>query len=179
LITIVGANTGEVCRVPTALSEHYVCQSVALARPVNADVSQFIENYMISYENGQKQFRRYIYGQGRPHLSFDQIKMTAVLLPPLVEQHEVNNEIDRRLSIVDEIEAEVEANLKRAARLRQAILKRAFEGRLVPQDPTDEPADKLLERIKALRDNLGDTRRRSPRARTQTSTSARQAKFFE
>ena len=58
------------------------------------------------------------------------------------------SEVERRLSIVDEIEAQVDTNLRRAARLRQGILKRAFEGRLVPQDPTDEPAEKLLERIR-------------------------------
>ena len=51
------------------------------------------------------------------------------------EQTEIFDEIERRLSIVDEIGDQVEANLKRAARLRQGILKRAFEGRLVPQDP--------------------------------------------
>ena len=45
----------------------------------------------------------------------------------------------------------MDANLKRSARLRQGILKRAFEGRLVPQDPTDEPAEKLLERIRRER----------------------------
>ena len=42
--------------------------------------------------------------------------------------------------------------MKEAERLRQSILKIAFEGRLVPQDPTDEPAEKLLERIKAERE---------------------------
>src|SRR5271165_5365873 len=49
------------------------------------------------------------------------------------------------------IEGQVDANLKRAARLRQGILKRAFEGCLVPQDLTDEPAENMLERIRRER----------------------------
>ncbi len=58
----------------------------------------------------------------------------------------------------DPLEAQVEANLKRAERLRQAILKRAFEGRLVPQDPTNEPASVLLERIRVERDATKEIR---------------------
>jgi type I restriction enzyme S subunit len=73
-------------------------------------------------------------------------------LPPLAEQRRIVAEVERRLSLVGALEASVEAALARAGRLRQAVLKQAFEGRLVPQDPDDEPASVLLERIRAERE---------------------------
>lgn len=72
----------------------------------------------------------------------------AIPFPPKEEQQVLLNEIERRLSIADEVEQQINTNLKRAERLRQSILKKAFSGRLVPQDPNDEPAGVLLEKIK-------------------------------
>lgn len=151
LVTIVGANTGDVCRVAIELPEHYVCQSVALMRPVVASVAKYLEAYFIADHGGQKYFRGYIYGQGRPHLGFDDLRNTPVVLPPLHEQGQMIAEVEQHLSIIDAAEKQIEHGLLRAARLRQSILKRAFEGKLVPQDPKDEPASGLLERMRASR----------------------------
>jgi type I restriction enzyme S subunit len=75
----------------------------------------------------------------------------VLALPPLAEQHRIVTEVERRLSVVAELEKQVALALRRAERLRQAILKDAFAGKLVPQDPEDEPASVLLERIRAER----------------------------
>jgi type I restriction enzyme S subunit len=87
------------------------------------------------------------YGLGKPGLSLDNLRALIVALPPLAEQRRIVAEVERRLSVVSALEATVAANLRRAERLRQSILKRAFEGKLVPQDASDEPASALLERV--------------------------------
>jgi len=86
------------------------------------------------------------------NLTQQRFRRLKVPLPPLQIQERIVIEVEERLSIIAVNEQQIEANLKRAARLRQSILKRAFEGRLVPQDPTEEPADKLLARIPANRE---------------------------
>lgn len=85
------------------------------------------------------------------HLGADRFAQMGFPLPPLAEQKRIVDEVEKRLRIADELEEFVAATLDRAEELRRAILKRAFEGRLVPQDPNDESAVILLERIAAER----------------------------
>ncbi|MGQ0745127.1 MAG: restriction endonuclease subunit S [Acidimicrobiales bacterium] len=72
-------------------------------------------------------------------------------IPPREEQGRIVAEVDRQLSSLDACGRAADAGLARAAALRRSVLKAAFEGRLVPQDPSDEPASALLERIRAER----------------------------
>lgn len=148
LVTIVGANTGDICRVPRELTEHYVCQSVALMRPVLPEMGEFLELYMNSPAHGQWQFKEWMYGQGRPHLSFDHLRQTAVHLPPLAEQREIVRRLETALARLDAAALAHAAAVAELDRLDQSLLARAFRGQLVPQDPNDEPATMLLNRIR-------------------------------
>lgn len=105
-------------------------------------------------------------------LSLSKVGRLPVPLPPLSEQLRATREIDRLTTLALAAEAEVRTNTRRVVRLRQAILKWAFEGRLVDQDPTDEPASRLLERIRAERESTSEKPARRPRrAKARTAKS--------
>ena len=109
-------------------------------------------NAALNSEVLKKVAARIVHGVGRPRMNQQEIRSLSVPLPPLVEQHRIAAEVERRLSVVVELEATVAVNLARAGRLRQAVLKRAFEGRLVAQGASDEPTGVLLARIQTARD---------------------------
>ena len=91
------------------------------------DVDYPLKSYLVQFLRTKTAAMRNInQGAAQPNLNTTIIKATAVPLPPLAEQHRIVAEVDRRLSIAREVEAEVDANLKRAQALRQAVLQRAF-----------------------------------------------------
>jgi type I restriction enzyme S subunit len=97
------------------------------------------------------EYERFITGTTIKHIPKEKLRLLPVPLPPSEEQARIVTEVERQLSFVDACERAVDAGLARSAALRRSVLKAAFEGRLVPQDPSDEPASVLLERIRAER----------------------------
>jgi len=90
-----------------------------------------------------------------PSLRKDDVGLKCIPLPPIDEQIRIVEALERILSGIRHLEDQTTVQRCRAARLRQSILKWAFEGRLADQDPTDEPASVLLERIRAERAAAG------------------------
>jgi type I restriction enzyme S subunit len=107
--------------------------------------------YYLSTKQVYDSFFNQIHGATRPRVNTTQIKEIPVPVISEREQTEIVNSIESRLSVCDKLEQLVEENISKSQALRQSILKKAFAGQLVPQDPNDEPAEKLLERIKGKR----------------------------
>jgi type I restriction enzyme S subunit len=89
---------------------------------------------------------------GHQRISISDLLPLRFPLPPLAEQEAIVEAVEDQLSVIEHLEADIEAKLKSAQALRQAILRDAFIGRLVPQDSNDEPASELLKRIAAERE---------------------------
>jgi len=90
-------------------------------------------------------------GSSREFLNQTILSAISFPLPSIDEQRQIVDAIDAKFSIIEKLENTIGENLQQAEALRQSILKKAFSGQLVPQDPHDEPASALLARIKAER----------------------------
>jgi type I restriction enzyme S subunit len=162
LITKMGEPPGDACLYPDAMPDAIITAdcikwTLSLQLP---DKKFFV--HAINSELVKSEIRGITKGVAQLKVSLERFRGIAVPLPPLAEQQRIVAVVERRFSVVAEVEAAVAANLKRAERLRQAILKRAFEGKLAPQDPSDEPASVLLERIRRERE-VGKPRTRQMR----------------
>ena len=114
-------------RIEPCLHQNHIIK----VRFVLPEVGHYTLHWLLSQEGRAQIMRVASSTSGLYTLSLSKVERLPVPLPPLAEQRRIVAEVERRLSVAREAEKAVEANLKRIARLRQAILKRAFEGRLV------------------------------------------------
>ena len=173
---------GQVCVVPEGLGEARM--STNLMRVVLARDGMLPHFFSLLF-NGSPfvlaQVSELCSGSTRDFLNQKILSSVVFSGPPLAEQQRIVSEVERRLSVADEMEKAVEQSLKRAERLRQSILKRAFEGKLVPQDASDEPASVLLERIKAekaRREGERKGRKKGNRKKRRKTEKAQQLKML-
>ncbi|MBU2493325.1 MAG: restriction endonuclease subunit S [Bacteroidetes bacterium] len=116
---------------------------------------------LLKYIIHSKEFVRFANSKtsgDRPRISYDEIADFPIAKPPIEEQNKIVKEIESRLSVCDKIEESINQGLQQSEALRQSILKKAFKGQLVPQDSNDPPASELLEKIKAEKEKLKNSR---------------------
>jgi type I restriction enzyme, S subunit len=109
------------------------------------------EYLVLIFKNMQNKILSYIKEatHGTLRLEMPLIQTFAVPLPPLEEQKEIVRQVDNLFTLADKLEAHYQNAKSRIDKLSQSVLAKAFRGELVPQNPNDEPAEKLLERIMA------------------------------
>lgn len=147
LLLTTEAPLGDVALTPD--QKFSLAQRIMMLRPLRGSLKPKYLFYQIMSERFQGRLKGKGTGTTVTGISSRNFRPLELIVPTLLEQDKIVEEIERRLSMADGVEKIVDESLKRSERLRQSILKTAFEGKLVPQDSSDEPAEKLLERIKA------------------------------
>ncbi|MBN2425787.1 MAG: restriction endonuclease subunit S [Calditrichaceae bacterium] len=153
LLTKDGVNTGDVT-INTINEPISILSSLCLLKPDRTKIIPSYLKYYIQSPIGKRNILGKMTGTAIKRIILIRIKESTVLYPSIKIQNQIVQEIEARLSEADHMQETIEQSLKQAEALKQSILKKAFEGRLVPQDPNDEPAEKLLEKIKQEKANL-------------------------
>lgn len=144
---------GRISKLPENCEQGVINQALMKIRLDEELMSSKYFLYLFRSEVFQRRILTGSRGTGMQNLAgIDEIKALIIALPPKAEQEAIVQDIESRLSVCDKIEESITTSLQQAEALRQSILKKAFEGKLVEQDPNDEPASVLLERIKAERE---------------------------
>jgi restriction endonuclease S subunit len=148
LVTCIGATIGKTGLAQVMCATNQQINSIS----PDEDTLPVFAYYQVISPAFQDQIKTNASSTTLPILNKSKFSALSFTLCSLPEQREIVRLLDEQFTVIEQNEREIDAALKRSAALRQSILKKAFTGQLVPQDPTDEPASVLLERIRKERD---------------------------
>lgn len=146
LIALYGATVGKTGKLAIeSATNQAIC---GIFNDDNVFFDQYLWHYLVSFRN---ELIRESFGGAQPNISQEIIRNLKIPLPSLSEQHVIVERVEQLFKFADEVEHRYQKAKARVDQLTQSILAKAFRGELVPQDPNDEPASVLLERIKQER----------------------------
>ena len=158
LINIVGPPLGKIGLVPKKFPESNINQAIVLMRTVPSYLNKFLlfclqspkyYDYQLKLSSGVRQ----------ENIRKSSIGTIPIPLPSLKEQKEIVSQIEQGFSLIENTSQIIESTLQNLQTMKMSVLKQAFEGKLVPQDPNDEPASVLLERIKSTKESQSTKQR--------------------
>lgn len=159
LITVM-ATIGRVCVVPKDIEPAIITKHVyRITVDRRLSLPQYVAFALTGATAALEHMGANVRGQTRPGLNGEIVKAVPLPIPPLSEQLEILRRIDAAFAWIDRLASDATSARKLIDHLDQSVLAKAFRGELVPQDPSDEPASLLLDRIKAERGAAPNTKR--------------------
>jgi len=149
-ISIAGS-IGKIGVIPEYLDGANLTENAAKISNISG-IDNRLLSYFLNSDFAQNQITQLIVSSNQPKLALFRIKSINVPVPPCNEQSIITQMVEHHLSVAYEIDSELNQSLNCAERLRQSILKRAFEGKLVVHLPEDGSARELLKQIKHQRE---------------------------
>lgn len=150
LITKMGDPPGDTSVYPADRPPGIITSDCIRLSPCPKTTSSFLR-YWLRADVMKSRMLEEVRGVAQQKMSLTRFRLVEVPLPPLPEQQEIVRRVDAAFARIAAVRSLVEAQLARLDALDRSILARAFRGELVPQDPSDEPASALLDRIRAER----------------------------
>ncbi len=134
----------------TELKIQAACNQACAAISVNGELA--LQSFVkLRLEENYEAIRKMAVGGNQPNLNLGKVREIQFSLPSIATQTEIVRRVEQLFAYADQLEAKVATAKQRIDALTQSLLAKAFRGELVPQDPTDEPASVLLERIRTQR----------------------------
>lgn len=150
LLLSIRGSVGRLIKIPASLEGANITQDTARLS-VSPLVSTDFVYWALLADSTQRRMKNATRGVAVRGINIGDVRALQIPLPPREEQTEIVRRVEQLFTLADQLETRIGLAKSRINHLTQSILAKAFRGELVPQDPSDEPANVLLERIQAQR----------------------------
>lgn len=141
------------CSINKKIEKGAIASSLVIIRSYTEMYENYLYYYLVS-PLSEHMIKKYDNGTAQPNLSAESVKQYSFPLPPLEEQERIVKKIDQLFALIDTLDSNKEDLLEVINLTRNQVLQEAIQGKLVEQNPEDEPASILLEKIKEEKDKL-------------------------